>query len=437
MSKKKIFVLDTNIVLHDAQFYQSFGKNDLNIPHQVLEEANNYKIGHDPINFNAREFIRFLDNLPEEKLFNGGASLGKGLGKIKMIMDQEMNEFVLKNFPDKTKIDNQILNAVYCLKIANPKTEVVLVSKDVNLRMKAKYLKLKAEDYKNDMISNVDLLYKKTTTLSVEDSIIDTLFNEDEVEYQNSSLTGNEFFILNSNSSKKTCLVFYKKGKLHLVSKEKLEAFGIKPKNSEQAFVMYALLDPEITLVSIMGKAGSGKTILSLAAGLSLLDKGDFEQILFTRQIISLGNKDIGFLPGDAKEKVSPFMKGMFDNLKVISNVHTKNDTKISNFQRDEKISIEPLFAIRGRSMPKVYFIIDEAQNLTPGEIKTIITRAGEGTKIILIGDITQIDSPANSERSNGLSHVIEKFNGQEIYSHIILQKGERSLLSELASNLL
>lgn len=437
MSKKKFFVLDTNIVLHDPKFHESFDENDLHIPIQLLEEVDKYKNGFEPINYNAREFIRFMDNLPEEKLFSSGASLGEGLGKIRMIMDNEINEVVLKHFPDKNKIDNQILNSAYCLQASNPKTEVVLISKDVNLRMKAKSLKIKAEDYKNDMISSVDLLYKKTRSLSVEENVIDTLFKKEIVAYQDLSLIENEFFILNSNSSKKTCLGVYKKGDIHLVSKEKLGAFGIKPKNSEQAFAMYALLDPDISLVSIMGKAGSGKTILSLAAGLQQMDEGNFEELLFTRQIIAMGNNDIGFLPGDAKEKVSPYMKGIFDNLSLISDLQSKNKTKIDQFKRDEKISIEPLFSIRGRSMPRVYFIIDEAQNLTPNEVKTIITRAGEGAKIILIGDITQIDSPKNSERSNGLSHVIEKFNGQEIYAHIILQKGERSFLSELASNIL
>ena len=437
MRKVKFFVLDTNIVLHDSKFHESFGENDLYIPIQLLEEVDNHKNGFEPINYNAREFIKFLDSLPEEKLFDGGALLGEGLGKIQVIMNHEFDEIVSKEFPEKAKIDNQILNMAYCLKNSSPDNMVVLVSKDVNLRMKAKSLKIKAEDYKNDMMLRTDLLYKETRILSMEESVIDTLFKNEVIEFQDLSMVENEFFILNSDSSKKTCLAVYKKGKINIISKDKLGAFGIKPKNSEQAFALYALLDPDISLVSIMGKAGSGKTILSLAAGLEQFNEGKFEELLFTRQIIDMGNKGIGFLPGDAKEKVSPYMKGIFDNLSLISDLSSKNQNKIESMKKDEKLSIEPLFSIRGRSIPKRYFIIDEAQNLTNNEMKTIITRAGEGTKIILIGDITQIDLPSNSERSNGLSYVIEKFHNQEIYSHIILQKGERSFLSELASNLL
>jgi len=437
MSKKKFFVLDTNIVLHDAKSCTSFEEHDLIIPIQVLSEVDTFKYGSGEINYNAREFIRFIESLPGDKLFDGGASIGKGLGKIRIIMSCETNDKVEKNFPEKI-VDNQILNTAYSFKLLNDDSEVILVSKDANLRMKARSLGLQAEDYKTDMVSNVNILYKKTQTINIDETLIDLLFSESEVEFKSKVLGENQYLIVNSNSSKKSGLAVYKKEKLHLIQKNKLSSMGIEPKNREQAFGMHACLDPDINLVTIIGVAGSGKTILSLAVALKLIEDGNsFDQIMFTRQIISLGNKDVGFLPGDAKEKISPFMQGLYDNLGVIQSIGTTNYGKVKKLLDDEKIITEPLFSIRGRSLVNKFFIIDEAQNLTSGEVKAIITRAGEGTKIILLGDITQIDRVENSERSNGLSYVIEKMQGQDLYAHIILKDGVRSRLAELAGNLL
>jgi len=262
------------------------------------------------------------------------------------------------------------------------------------------------------------------------------LFKEKIIKFETKELINqNEPVILNPGD-KNTALAVYKDGFLTLIQKDKFSPFGIKPKNSEQAFAISALLDDSILLVSIVGPAGTGKTIISLASALAKLDEEIYKELLFTRTTISVGNKDIGFLPGDVNEKISPFMQGLFDNLGVIKEIDEKNRRKIDTWQQGE-IKIEPISFIRGRSLVKKILIVDEAQNLTPQEVKTIVTRAGEGTKMVFIGDITQIDNPYLDERSNGLSYLMDKMKGQDFYSHLTLVKGERSLLAEVAGKLL
>ena len=328
--------------------------------------------------------------------------------------------------------------------LANPKVkipgkEIILVSKDVNLRMKAASLGLNPEDYKTDVVKDVNSLYENTEVLLVEDKTIDRLYAEKKLKFPfETTPYENEFIILKSEdtNSNKSALSIFKDGNIHIILKDKFSAFGITPRNAEQAFAMSVLLDPEIKIISMLGKAGTGKTIVALAAALAMLEKKSFDEILFTRETVSMGNRDIGFLPGDASEKLNPYMQGMYDNLAEIRKISGRQD-KIADFKRNNQITIEPLPYIRGRSFNDKYFIIDETQNLTPHEMKTIVTRAGRGTKIILIGDTTQIDVPMLDERSNGLSYLIDRFRGQKIYAHVVLKNGERSELAELASILL
>jgi len=442
---EKFFVLDTNVMLHDSKWHLSFEENDIGIPFQCLSELDKFKKGFEIINFNARDAARFLNGLPSEKLFDGGADLGEGLGKIRIILPppegQEHEVAAVQTmFPEKS-VDNEILQTVFRL-MSKIEKEVILVTKDTILSMKAKALKLKVEDYKADAVSNTKILYEKARVLKVDLKIIKSIHSAKKVKFddwEKEGLYQNESLILNSNDGKKdSALAFFREGQLFLIEKGDFEAFGIMPKNSEQAFLMNALLDESIELVTAIGKAGTGKTIVSLACALKLFKDGGerFDAVYFTRQIVDFG-RETGFLPGDQQEKIHPYMQGMYDNLGVIKSINVNNSNIIQAMEREKQLHLEPLSSIRGRSLSKKVFIIDETQNLTPAEVKTIITRAGKGTKVILIGDPYQIDIPYLDERSNGLVYVLSKFKGKRIYANVNLFKGERSPLAELASDLL
>ena len=441
---KKTFVFDTNVILHDNKCWSSFKEHDIVIPIEVLSEVDKFKSGDNPINYNAREFIRFLDSLPEEEIFDGGSSLGQGLGKIRVVLSFDYHERLRKIFPEEKLIDHKIVNTAYCLSVdpTNKDTKVIFVSKDVNLRMKAKALGLRAEDYKTDVVTDVSSLYKGARTVTVSEEFMADLWSNSETEFKEEAYE-NEFFILNANSDKRnmsSALATFRKGKLFLIVKsDAIKPLGISPKNSEQMFAMSALLNPDIKLVTIIGKAGTGKTIISLAAGLSQLgfNNDGYESLLFTRQTMSLNDRDIGFLPGGVGEKINPYMNGMWDNLAVVSALSKKDGQKIQKLLDANRVIIEPLSYIRGRSLLNKFFIVDEVQTLTPQEVKAIITRAGQGTKIILIGDISQNDNPRLNERSNGLSYVIAKMRGQDFYAHIVLKRSERSRLAKVAGDLL
>lgn len=447
---KKTFVLDTNVILHDSRAIYSFKEHDICIPVEVLEELDKFKNGSDIINYNARDFIRDVEKLPEEKIFDGGASLGEGLGTIRIIMSSDYDPRVEKYFSPVTvkghvlekNVDHHIINTVYLL--SEKTSGVVLVSKDVNMRLKAKSLKLKAENYKADAVINVDSLYKEARRINIPKEKMDQLYNQRSFEFSGKEILGpNESLILTTQgNNKQTALGIHKDGIIKLVTKESKHAVDVKPKNAEQTFALSFLMDPTISLVTIIGKAGTGKTILSIASAieqaLQKTDEGDFlyDNIFFSRQTMSLCNNDIGFLPGTATEKVNPYMQGLYDNLGVIKS-SSRGYEKAQEIENNNRITIEPLSLIRGRSLEKVFFIIDEAQNLTPKEVKAIVTRAGEGTKIVFIGDISQTDTPLLDERTNGLSYLIEKMRGQDFYAHAVLIKGERSRMSEVAGNLL
>ena len=437
---KKIFVLDTNVILHDSSCIYNFMENDIIIPITVIEELDAFKRGQDLIHLHAREFIRTLDSFPGDKLVDEGVGLGEGRGKISILAifgdePEVTNAFV------EAKPDHRILSAALSLKRSKPKKNIVLVSKDVNLRLKAKALGLNAQDYYSDKIEDVAKLYRgKRLVEGFNNELINRLYEEpyeiSAAEADIPDLINNEFLILRNHSKSVLANFDPRSGMIRRV--EKQSASGIVPRNAEQIFALDALLNENVRLVSLTGKAGTGKTLLALAASLDLRHK--YRQIFLARPVVALSNKDLGFLPGDVASKLDPYMQPLYDNLGVIRGQYKETDKgnqQIQELLENKKLEIAPLAYIRGRSLNHIFFIVDEAQNLTPHEIKTIITRAGDGTKIVFTGDIYQIDTPYLDSRSNGLSYLINRMKNQPIYGHVTLEKGERSELADLASNLL
>lgn len=436
---KKIFVLDTNVMLHDYNCIFNFEENDIVIPIVALEELDKFKRGNDILNLHAREFTRILDKLTGDQLFNGGVPLGKNLGKLKVETGKAYSLEMEASFPEKTS-DHRILAIADHLRKSQQEQVVILITKDINLRMKAKSIGIMAQDYENDKIRNIDLIDKEIETIeNVSDEDISLLYQEhDGIDCEHLSLNkeGHQYYIL--KGTKSSVLAHYNPESEKIEKVLKQRTYGIEPRNAEQTFALNALLDPNVQLVSLTGKAGTGKTLLALAAALEQEKK--YYQILLARPIVPLANRDLGFLPGDVKDKIGPYMQPLFDNLSVIKHQFKSQSSeylKIEELLTKEKLLITPLAYIRGRSLSNVFFIIDEAQNLTPHEIKTILTRAGENTKMVFTGDIHQIDSPYLDLKSNGLSYMSDKMTGQDLFAHINLVKGERSYLAELASNLL
>lgn len=438
--KKKIFVLDTSVLLHDHSAINNFERHDVSIPITVLEELDKFKVGNDTKNFSAREVIRFIDKISGTNSLREWVPLGKGKGSFHVALNKSNGEFNAEKVYAEGKNDHKIINAALYLQENNAATQVILVTKDINLRIKAKALGLTAEDYETGKVDNQTL--DKNSLISVENidsEVIRDLFTKGRVE-ENGVLgtqkIANGYYILKNGKS--SSLAYYNPF-LDLIERvEKNYTYGIKPKNAEQAFAINALMNPEIKLVVLQGVAGTGKTLLALASALE--QSSSFQQIILARPIIPLSNRDIGFLPGDANDKISPYMEPLWDNLKYILSQFGENEKKhkaILEMQEQGKIMITPLAFIRGRSLSNIIFIVDEAQNLTPHEVKTIITRAGEGTKIIFTGDVHQIDTPYLDENSNGLAYLIDRVKGQKLFAHIKLEKGERSELANLANELL
>ena len=440
----KTFVLDTNVILHDADSINMFQENDVIVPLAVIEELDHFKRGSQVINLNAREFARTLDSMTGSALFNGGISMGKGRGKLRIAISKGLAPAIRDVFKDDTP-DHRVLSVAYEWqeKLRN-KSQVILVTKDVNLRMKSKALGILAEDYTTDRVKSIEELYSgKGVIENVEDDLLVKLFQppyqvpaKPFIKKLNGEALANKYYILRNTN--RSVLAHLDQNKEFIVKVDKTNIYGINPRNAEQTFAVDALINPSIQLVSMTGKAGTGKTLLALASALHV--KRNYRQIFIARPIVPLSNKDIGFLPGDVESKLAPYMQPLWDNLKVIQDQFPENDkqhTAIDTMVKDQKLVIEPLSYIRGRSLQRIFFIVDEAQNLTPHEIKTIITRAGEGAKVVFTGDIYQIDHPYLDGQSNGLSYLIDRFKGQKLYAHINLEKGERSELAELASNLL
>ena len=437
---KKIFVLDTSVLLYDYEAVKNFEKNDVAIPITVLEELDTFKKGNTVINLHAREFIRYLDGISDENMLQDWIPLnGKSHGKLKVISNGGKHVDANKVF-GATRNDHHIINAALRLKNENENTRVVLVSKDINLRLKARALNLDAEDYETVQVKDIDHLYRGKTDLELEDpSLINKLYDKGRIkpkDVMEMNPPSNHYYIMKSHGS--SALGWYNAKSKYIEQVEKINAYGIQPKNAEQTFAMHALLNPNILLTTITGAAGTGKTLLALASALE--QRSDFKQIYLARPIVPLSNRDIGYLPGDAEAKINPYMQPLWDNLSFIKHQFketSKQYKKIDEMIQTDKLRIVPLAYIRGRSLSNVVFIIDEAQNLTPHEVKTIITRAGVNTKVIFTGDIFQIDTPYLDTQSNGLSYLVDRMQKSDLYAHINLEKGERSDLANIASELL
>ncbi len=438
--KKKIFVLDTSVLLHDHESITNFDDNYVAIPITVLEELDKFKLGNDTKNFSAREVIRFIDKLSNTNLLQEWISLGSKKGKFKIIMDYNPKNIDAEHIFAAQKNDHKIINSALVLQQEEPNRKVVLVTKDVNLRIKAKAIGVVAEDYQTGKVTLKEITSDSAQTIDgVESDIIREIFIKSTIA-ENGILGKkkkiNSYYILKNGKNSSLCYYNNLNDEVERIEKEYV--YGIKPKNAEQAFAFHALLNPHVKLVALQGVAGTGKTLLALASALE--QAKSYNQIILARPIVPLSNKDIGFLPGDANDKIGPYMEPLWDNLKFIKSQFGPNEKKLKQIVEMEEsgsMLITPLAFIRGRSLSNIIFIIDEAQNLTPHEVKTIITRAGENTKIIFTGDVQQIDTPYLDENSNGLAYLVDKLNGQPLFCHVKLEKGERSELANLANQLL
>lgn len=437
--QRKIFVLDTSVILYDFNAINNFQEHDVAIPITVLEELDQFKKGNSVLNIQAREFIRWLDRLAGRNMLNDWISLdGAARGKFRVLTDERAHVDAAEIFGSK-KADHRILNAAIGLTRAEPERRVILVSKDINLRLKARALNLLAEDYETVKIKDLDHLHKGKSEIDADPEVIDRLHRDESVPVSDLAIEppiANHYFILRSET--KSALAYYNPRLDRIERVVKSMAYGVSPRNAEQTFALHAVMNPEIPLVTLSGAAGTGKTLLALAGALEL--RRTVRQIYLARPIVPLSNRDIGFLPGDVLSKINPFMQPLWDNLGVIKNQFAERDReykKVDELVETEKLHIVPLAYIRGRSLANVIFIVDEAQNLTPHEVKTIITRAGENTKIVMTGDIFQIDTPYLDAHSNGLSYLIDRLRGNPLYAHVNLEKGERSALANLASMLL
>ncbi|MCR5325798.1 MAG: PhoH family protein [Bacteroidales bacterium] len=456
MGKPKIYVLDTNVILHDHKAIRQFKENDLVIPTAVIEEADKFKKGNDTLAYHARGFMRDLDKITNGKSFGkNGVPIGKGLGRIKVEPNHPFPEELAELFKDDTQ-DHRILSTAMWVRDTHPGTFVALVTKDVNLRLKAKAAGMAVQDYLTDKVDDdkLDERLHEVLRRTLDSSLMQALCYGPETsvdweDVQDTKPEANQLFKFSWEESaagearpedmdSRTVCARYDADRGKIVLVKAREAYGIHPRNDEQKMAIDACLNPKIDLVALTGGAGTGKTLIALASALE--QERDYDQIILSRPTVILGNQDIGYLPGDQKTKMSPFLQPLMDNLNVIKEKFrpgSREAQRIDAMLTMEKLIIEPLAYIRGRSLGKCFFIIDEAQNLTPHEIKTIITRAGEGTKMVFTGDVFQIDQPYLDQWSNGLSHISEKLSGQKIFQHVFLRKGERSPLSDLAAKLL
>ncbi|PID26551.1 MAG: ribonuclease [Candidatus Cloacimonadota bacterium] len=448
MGKNKVYILDTNVVLHDYNCLKKFSSADIAIPITVLEEIDDFKKGRDQLNFNAREFIRQLDILTDKRaedrdaVFTTGVSLGEEKGNLIILSDVKYkNGFEDKFFGDKE--DHHILAGAYNYKKLNPEKEVIFVTKDVNLRIKARALGIVSEDYRAGKVKDSEFEVKSNIILKDLPSDLLLELGENGVispesikAWYDKKIQPHNFFVLENEELSLLGRYDPFTNKIKLIKPKTI--FGISAKNTEQSFAIDLLIDDRVSLITVTGSAGTGKTLLALAASLFRYKK--YKQIYLSRPIVPLSNKDIGYLPGTAKNKIEPYMQPLYDNLSFIQDRFKEDDENyqiIDELQKKGKLIIAPLAYIRGRTFSNIFFIVDEAQNLTPHEVKTIVTRAGEGTKIVFTGDINQIDSPFLDRESNGLAYLMDRLKGHKLCGKVVLKVGERSVLSEVASKLL
>jgi len=437
---QKYFILDTNVILHDPQSIFKFGDNTVLIPMTVLEEMDNFKREQNDLGRNAREFSRHVDKLRKKGSLANGVEINEsGILKVELnFQDSKMPKDLQID-----KADNQILAIAFRTARTYGKEKVKLITKDANLRIKADSLAILADDYEANFLDN-DELYAGFSVMEVNDEEIASFYSQKTLALgDDHGLLPNQFVILRDQNNPSHSAI----GRFDLRSQSLLPlirkndgVWGLHPKNVEQSFALDLLLNDDIQLVSLVGKAGTGKTLLAVAAGLSkTLDENRYKRVLVSRPIFPMG-RDLGYLPGDIDEKLNPWMQPIFDNIEFLMGSDARRPGIARGAQElinQGMLNVEPLTYIRGRSIPNQFLIVDEAQNLTPHEMKTILTRAGDNCKVVLTGDCHQIDNPYVDTISNGLSHVVERFKNQEIAGHITLVKGERSLLAEISSNLL
>jgi len=437
----KNFILDTNVLLHDPQSLFKFQENNIFIPITVIEEVDKFKKDMNETGRNARMVSRILDTMREKGSLAAGIDL-PGSGVLKVVL---FSEAFYKHLPVDLRgdsNDNRILGVALDVQQKQPDIPTIFVTKDTNLRIKADTVGLAAEDYENDKIDIQDL-YSGTRAIEMSAEAIDRFHGQGWLDAPQ-GISPNEFITIidNSNPSHSAvCRYDNASGKIVPVRKAPKEGvWSIFPRNMEQSFALDVLMDDTIKLVTLVGKAGTGKTLLAIAAGLQkVAEENIYNRLLVSRPVFPMG-KDLGFLPGDIEEKLTPWMQPIFDNVELLISGHESEKRRSKGYKELMAmglLDIEPLTYIRGRSIPNQYLIVDEAQNLTPHEIKTIVTRVGEGTKIVLTGDPYQIDNPYVDSSSNGLTFLVEKFKGEKIAAHVTLTKGERSELAELAANLL
>lgn len=433
---KKV-VLDTSVILYDALAVKSFPETDIYIPLPVIEEIDRFKRDLGENGRNARQFSRFMDTLRSQGSLTKGIFLKdcKSYVYVSMLSDYEN---YLSSELNSSKVDNQILSLALFVQQQFPKGSVELISKDINLRVKSDVFGIKSKDYDPDRVASVEDMYSGVRTLEVKKETLDEFSKQGFIEQpDNVKFLANQYVIM--TAQKESALGRYNKKQNRIVPLLSNDApvWRVYPRNHEQNFAFDALLNPDILFVSLVGKAGTGKTLLALAAGLyKTMDEGIYKRMLVCRPVFPMG-KDIGYLPGDIEQKLNPWMQPVFDSLEFIMGMGKKASRITKDLIDQGLLNIEPLAYIRGRSIPHQYLIVDEAQNLTPHEIKTIITRAGTGTKVVLTGDCYQIDNPYVDASNSGLTYSVEKFKGEEIFAHVSLNKGERSELAELAANLL
>ncbi|MBK9323333.1 MAG: PhoH family protein [Bdellovibrionaceae bacterium] len=437
-SKRRKIVVDTNVILFDAQAILRFGEADVHIPISVIEEVDKFKRDQGENGRNARQFSRFVDVLRAKGSLAQGVQLDNSETVVYISTD-----LMLGGMPpefDQIKADNRILNTAMALQKQHPRIKVELITKDINLRIKADVYGIFAKDYEPTDVSQEDM-YEGYLELDLAPEKIDQFYKDKKfVPEANHKLKANQYVIMKDSSNPNHSAIgrfsAADQGVVPLINPAD-SIWGVHARNVEQAFAMDCLLNDEILFVSLVGKAGTGKTLLALAAGLfKTLDEGRFQRLLVSRPIFPMG-KDIGYLPGDIEQKLNPWMQPIFDNVEFLMGSDKKASGRAQELINQGMLNIEPLTYIRGRSIPKQYLIVDEAQNLTPHEIKTIVTRAGRGTKVVLTGDVYQIDNPYVDSANSGLTYAVERFKGHPIAAHVTLTKGERSELAELAANIL
>lgn len=431
-------VVDTNVILFDANAILKFKDADVFVPFSVIEEIDRFKRDLGENGRNARQFSRFIDVLRSQGSLADGVLLEKSRSYFYINTDNSFQG--LPPELDIIKADNRILATAYWLGKEFPNAKVELVSKDINLRIKADVFGIDAKDYDPDETSFEDM-YTGLKEVDVQPDIIDRFYREKGVSLEGEhKLFSNQYVIMKdaANSNHSAIGRFSQKEQrvVPLISPSE-SIWGIHPRNVEQSFALDALLNDEALFVSLVGKAGTGKTLLALAAGLyKTLDEGRFKRLLVSRPIFPMG-RDIGYLPGDVEQKLNPWMQPIFDNVEFLMGADKKAAGRAQELINQGMLNIEPLTYIRGRSIPNQFLIVDESQNLTPHEIKTIVTRAGQGTKVVLTGDCYQIDNPYVDSSNSGLTYSVERFKGHSIAAHVTLSKGERSELAELAANIL